>query len=156
VEINVRSDVRFSQYERHLAEEGMNFHSHVNVLGVDPSGGTAGQVLAAFPQKIFPVTAETVPRRSHSMRRLQESDHSSRRTLPWATPMRFEDGSGYIRRGTRRSSLDSRSPIKGCCSDNARACPPIRDRLDSHPSLRSLAGAGGAAGPRGITVVWVP
>jgi len=56
VTINVTFNAVFTAFERQLAGLGMTFHEHVDVLGVDPPGGTTGTVLTTFPLTNFAVT----------------------------------------------------------------------------------------------------
>ena len=68
--IRVTYEAVFTEFERNLADLGMNFHHHINVIGVDPAGGTEGTTLANFPLTNFAVTAGTgeqrIPR-DHSL-----------------------------------------------------------------------------------------
>jgi hypothetical protein len=65
VHIKIAFDTQFSEFERNLAVLGLSFHAHVQVLGVDPPGGTTGESLAAFKGGRFAITAgagpQTVP-----------------------------------------------------------------------------------------------
>ena len=61
VTINIRFNAVFTEFERQLAGLGMSFHQHIEVLGVDPSGGTTGTTVAAFPQTTFGVTVGAGP-----------------------------------------------------------------------------------------------
>lgn len=57
VTINVTFNAVFTAFERQLAGLGMNYHEHVEVIGVDPAGGTTGVVLTSFPLANLAVTA---------------------------------------------------------------------------------------------------
>jgi hypothetical protein len=54
--IDVTYDVEFSEFERNLAADGMRFHHHIDVIGVDPAGSTTGTTLVSFPTSNIPVT----------------------------------------------------------------------------------------------------
>jgi hypothetical protein len=64
--IDVTFDVEFSEFERNLAADGMGFHQHIDVIGVDPAGSTTGTVLASFPSRSIAVSqgagSLTIPR----------------------------------------------------------------------------------------------
>ena len=66
VTINITFNAVFTAFERQLSGLGMNFHQHIDVIGVDPSGGTTGTTLTSFPTTAFAVTvgagSQTIPR----------------------------------------------------------------------------------------------
>jgi hypothetical protein len=45
VTIRVTFDARFTPFERRLAGLGMEFRSHVDVIAIDPPGGTTGTII---------------------------------------------------------------------------------------------------------------
>jgi hypothetical protein len=57
VTINVRFAPLFNRFEKELGEMGCEYHSHVEILGMDPAGSLTGTVIPAaqFPQVVFPV-----------------------------------------------------------------------------------------------------
>lgn len=66
VEITVQYNAVFSVFERHLAALGMKFRERIDVIGVDPQGPAASEILFSFPSRILPVTdgaeVQTLPR----------------------------------------------------------------------------------------------
>jgi hypothetical protein len=62
VTIRVTYDVRFTPFERQLADLGLRYHSHITAHGMDPAGSLTGPNLVGviFPTLNFPVTAGTV------------------------------------------------------------------------------------------------
>jgi hypothetical protein len=59
--INVKYNVVFTVFERHLAHLGLVFQEQIAVIGVDPPGSTTGAVLTSFPNAPLPVTDGTTP-----------------------------------------------------------------------------------------------
>jgi len=53
--IIVRYMVRFSRFERFLAENGLSFVEAIRVQGVDPGGSPAATTLHTFPLQAIPV-----------------------------------------------------------------------------------------------------
>jgi hypothetical protein len=66
VTVDVTYKAVFSSFERFLAANGLRFEERIRVIGVDPPGGTTGEVLHMFGNETLPVTAgagpQTIPR----------------------------------------------------------------------------------------------
>jgi hypothetical protein len=67
VTIRVTFHARFTPFERRLAGLGMEYRSHVDVIGIDPPGGTSGTIIvdpaagfSPFQHVAFAVTEGTV------------------------------------------------------------------------------------------------
>jgi hypothetical protein len=56
VTINVTYNAVFTAFERQLVGLGMRFHEHIDVIGVDPPGGTTGLLITSFPLANIAVT----------------------------------------------------------------------------------------------------
>lgn len=61
VTINVKYQVVFTPFERHLAGLGLIFRERIAVLGIDPPGSFTGTLLTNFPSPNLPVTDGNVP-----------------------------------------------------------------------------------------------
>jgi len=59
--INVKYNVTFSVFERHLVGLGLIFRERIRVIGVDPPGSTTGTALTNFPAPNLPVTDGGAP-----------------------------------------------------------------------------------------------
>jgi len=66
VTISVTYNAVFTAFERRLAGLGLKFRERIEVIGIDPAGGTAGTVLHSFPVTNYAVTdgdaPQTIPR----------------------------------------------------------------------------------------------
>ena len=57
VTMDVTFNALFSQLDRNLAGLGMQFHSHIEALGMDPPSSLTGSIITVFPTLNFAVTA---------------------------------------------------------------------------------------------------
>ena len=61
VTVRVTYQAVFTQFERHLASNGLIFRERIAVIGVDPAGSTTGTVLHNFAAANLGVTAGVGP-----------------------------------------------------------------------------------------------
>lgn len=71
VTVKVTYKAVFTQFERHLASNGLRFRERITVVGVDP--GVADTTLHTFASQNLPVTAGTAPQTINRSREINVS-----------------------------------------------------------------------------------